>query len=200
NFKGIKGNIMLGKLQRIVSKKEVKEKLNQIVNNIHDHGKKAVSTSYGGIPLGLQPRPSNADYYSYMVYLSFILRFSDIPTRKDIIFYTANKIRKDHGRDKAAIDLGLTYAGVVKAGLMNALGFLDLEEVARQIEISLFAGIKRIQIFALDNLTKDIDKWLERITTLKPKRPPLFSGEKTGFLLKAYRKVLFPRDRNLSNF
>jgi len=201
NFKGIKGIIMLGKLKEIVPKQKIKEKLNEIVNNIHDHGKKAVSTSYGGIPLGIQPRPSNADFYSYMVYLSFILRVSDINTREDIIFYAADKIRKEHGQKQGAIDLGLTYAGVVTEGLMNFLGFLDIDEVARQIEICLFAGLKRIQIFALDNLTKKIDTVLEKLSGLEPRKPPIFYPEKkSGFMLKAYRKVLFPRDRDLSRF
>jgi len=201
NFRGIKGKIMLSKFKKIVPETLVKEKLNSIVDNVHDHNKKVVSTSYGGIPLGLQPRPSNADYYSYMVYLSFILRISDINTREDIIFYCAHKIRKAHGKKKAAIDLGLTSAGVLGEGFMNFLGFLDLHELSRQIEICLFAGLKRIQIFSLDNFAQSIEKVLEKITSLKPRKPPLFFPEKkSGFMLKAYRKVLFPRDRDLSKF
>jgi len=200
NFKGIKGMIMTGKLKKIIPESKIKEKLNNIVEKIHDHGKKAVSTSYGGIPLGLQPRPINADVYSYMVYLSFILRISDIPTRRAIIFYVANKIRKEHGQEKGAIDLGATYAGVISAGLINALGVLTLNEIIRQIEICLYARLNRIQIFALDNLTKDIDSTLEKLTSVKPTKPPQITGEKTGFMLKAYRKVLFPRDRDLSKF
>ncbi len=201
NFRGMKGRIMLSKLKKIMPEGKVKEKLNSIVDNIHDHNKLVVSTSYGGIPLGLQPRPSNADYYSYMVYLSLILRFSDIYTREDIIFYCANKIRKEHGHDKGAIDLGLTSAGVLGEGFMNFLGLLDLNELSRQIEICLFARLKRIQIFALDNFTNNIDEVMECITHLKPRRPPLFFPEKkSGFMLKVYKKVLFPRDRDLSKF
>lgn len=200
NFKGIKGMIMTGKLKKLIPESKVKEKLVKIVDNIHDHNKKAISTSYGGIPLGIQPRPSNADYYSYMVYLSFILRISDIPTRRAIIFYIANKIRKEHRQEKAAIDLGVTYAGVISAGLINALGVLCVNEIVRQMEICLYAGLKRIQIFALDNLTKDIDSNLERITSAKPTKPPQITGEKTGFMLKVYRKVLFKREKNLSEF
>ena len=200
NFKGIKGMIMTGKLKKMIPESRVKDKLNSIVDSIHDHGKKVVSTSYGGYPLGLQPRPNNADYYSYMAYLSFYLRFSDIPTRRAIIFYVANKIRKEHGQDKAAIDLGVTYAGVISAGLINAFGVLSINEIIREMEICLYAKLKRIQIFALDNLTKDIDSTLERITSAKPTKPPQITGEKTGFMLKAYRKVLFPRDRDLSKF
>jgi hypothetical protein len=200
NYRGLKGNIAMSKLKKIIPNSKVKEKLNSIVDNIHDFNKKAVSTSYGGLPLGLQPRPSNADYYSYMVYLSFILRFSDINTREDILFYCANKIRKDHGREKGAIDLGVTYSGVITEGIWSKIiKFLDLNELARQIEICLFARMKRIQIFALDNLTEKIDKVLERLTSLKPRKPPIFFPEKkSGFMLKAYRKVLFPRDRDLS--
>ena len=81
------------------------------------------------------------------------------------------------------------------------MGFLDVEELERQIEICLFARLKRIHIFALDNLAKNIGEILERITDLKPRKPPLFYPEKkSGFMLKAYRKVLFPRDRDLSKF
>jgi len=200
NFKGIKGIIMTGKLKKLIPESKVKEKLVKIVDNIHDHGKKVVSTSYGGLPLGLQPRPSNADYYSYMVYLSFILRISDIPTRRAIIFYVANKIRKEHGQEKGVIDLGVTYAGVISGGLINALGLLSVNEIIREMEICLYAGLKRIQIFALDNITKDIDSTLEKLTSIKPTKPPQITGEKTGFMLKAYRKVLFPRDRDLSKF
>lgn len=200
NFKGIKGMIMTGKLKKLIPESKVKEKLEKIVDNIHDHNKKAVSTSYGGIPLGLQPRPSNADYYSYMVYLSFILRISDIPTRRAIIFYVANKIRKEHGQDKGTIDLGVTYAGVISAGLINALGVLSINEIVRQMEICLYVGLKRIQIFALDNLTKNIDSTFEILSQIKPSKPPQITGEKTGFMLKAYRKVLFSRERDLSHF
>lgn len=201
NFKGIKGRIMIGKLKEIVPSEMVKEKLNGIVDNIHDHGKKVVSTSYTGFPLGMGPRPSNADFYSYMVYTSFLKRLSDDITREAIVFYSANKIRKEHGRDKAVIDLGVTYAGVISGGLMNILGLLDIEEIAKQIEICLFARLKRIQIFALDNLTKNIDSVLELLANLEPRKPPQFYPEKKlGFMLKAYRKVMFPRERDLSRF
>jgi len=195
NFSGMRGKIMRNKLKIVMPPTRVKKKLNEIVESIHDHNKTVVSTSYGGIPIGLQPRPSNADYYSYMVYLSFILRFSDITTRRAIIFYVANKIREEHGMEKGAIDLGLTFAGVINIKLMNALGFLTLDDIISQMEMCLYAKLKRIQIYAIDNLTREIDKWLERITNVKARKPPQYIGEKTGFMLKAYRKVLFPRDK-----
>jgi hypothetical protein len=198
NFGGLKGIILNSKLNKLVPDDEAKKKLESIVNNIHDHGKRAVSTSKGGIPPGMEPRPSNADYYSYMVYLSYIKRFSDNETRENIIYYCAKKIRKEHGQDKAAIDIGITNYGIQLVGLTNFLGYLDLEELVKQIEVCLYSKLKRIHIFSLDNMTKEIDKWLENISSAKPKKPPLFRSEKRGLMYKAYKKFLFAQ--NLSIF
>lgn len=201
NFTGIKGILKLRKLERSIPKKVVQDKLESLVDLIHDNGKDAVSTSYGGIPLGLQPRPSNADFYSYMIYLSFIMRFSSIETRKNIIHYCASKIIKDHGLEKSAIDLGLTYAGVVNQKLMNFLGLLDLDELVDHISVCLHSGIRRIQIFSIDNFYKSIDDVLEKMSSIKPHAPPVLSRNKgKGFMLKAYRRFLFPKKKDLGRF
>ena len=76
---------MNSKLEKIVPDEIAKQKLEELVDLIHDYGKKVVSTSYGGIPLGMNPRPSNADYYSYMVYTSFIKKVANKETRENII-------------------------------------------------------------------------------------------------------------------
>lgn len=198
NFRGMKGKIMNAQLEKIVPDEVVRQKLENLVDLIHDHGKRVVSTAYGGIPLGMNPRPSNADYYSYMVYTSFIKRVADKDTRENIIFYCANKIRKEHGSEKAAIDLGITYYGIISKKLTDFLGYLGLKELASQIGICKFARLQRIHIFSIDNMINDIDRWLKAIGDAEPKKPPLFFSEKKGFMYRAYRKFLFNKD--LSQF
>ena len=197
NFKGMKGRIMNSKLEKIVPDDEAKQKLEELVDLIHDYGKKVVSTSYGGIPLGMNPRPSNADYYSYMVYTSFIKKVANRKTREDIIFYCADKIRREHGIDKAAIDLGITYCGIISKKLTDFLGYLGIKELMSQIGLCKFAKLKRIHIFSIDNMVKDIEKWLEAINNAPEKKPPLFFTDKKGFMYRAYKKVLFNKDLSI---
>ena len=149
NFTGIKGIVANHKLNKTISNEDIKMKLEAIVDDIHDHGKKAISTAYGGLPLGLNPRPSNADFYSYMVYTSFIKKLSSKETRQDIIYYCAKKINEEHGNEKAAIDLGLTTYGIYLRWLSNIFGYLDLSELLDQIAICLYIKLKRIHIFSL---------------------------------------------------
>jgi len=198
NFTGIKGNVANRKLNKAIPDEHIRIKLESIVDDIHDYGKKAISTAYGGLPLGLNPRPSNADFYSYMVYTSFIKKLSSRETRQDIIYYCANKINDEHGNEKAAIDLGLTTYGIYLRWLSNIFGYLDLSELLDQIAICLYVKLKRIHIFSIDNMTLEIDKWLENISNVEPKPPPLFSSNKQGLMYRAYNKLLFKM--NLTDF
>ncbi|MHA1147319.1 MAG: hypothetical protein ACTSR8_03650 [Promethearchaeota archaeon] len=197
NFRGIKGRVMNSKLNKIMPDEIVRQKLENLIDLIHDYDKKVVSTAYGGIPLGMNPRPSNADYYSYMVYTSFIKRVTNKDTRENIIFYCADKIRKEHGREKAVIDLGITYYGIINKKLMDFLGYLSLKELVSQIGICKFAKLKRVHLFSIDNMVKDIDIWLEAIDNAQEKKPPLFFTEKKGFMYRAYKKVLFSKDLSI---
>jgi len=198
NFTGIKGIFLNKKLNNLVSNDVIRFKLEAIVDKIHDFGKKVISTTYGGIPLGLNPRPSNADYYSYMVYTSYIKKISTMETRQNIIFYCANKIQNEHGLSKAAIDLGITTYGIYLRSLSNILGYLDLNEILNQIAICKYLKLSRIHIFSLDNMTLEIDKWLENISNVKPKPPPLTTSRKLGVMYYFYKKLLFKM--NLTNF
>lgn len=194
NFKGLKGNIKKYKLKKIISDEEVKKKLDDLVKIVQDHGKKVISTSYGGIPLGINPRPSNADWYSYMVYTSLINRVANKETRENIIYYCANKIRTEHGADKAAIDLGLTYHGIINKELINFLGLLSMKELKAQISICKHVKLKRIHIFSIDNMSNNLDQWINVIEEAEPKRPPLLVSGKKGLMYRAYRKFLFHKE------
>jgi len=196
NFKGIKGNIQNAKLKKIIPDGLVRRKLEDLVNKIHDHGKKVVSTSYGGIPLGMNPRPSNADWYSYMVYTSFVNRVANKDTRENIIFHCANKIREEHGQEKAAIDLGLTYHGIINKGLIDFLGYLSMKELTSQIGICKYAKVNRVHVFSIDSMTKNLNQWFDAIESATPKTPPLLMSGKKGFMYRAYRKILFSKDLN----
>lgn len=196
NFQGIKGFTLKMKLNNLVSDTVAKEKLEKLVDLLHDHGKKVISTAYGGIPLGMSPRPSNADIYSYMVYASFVKRVSNADTRQNIAYHCADKIKREHGFEKGAIDLGLTAYGVISKGLTDFLGYLDLNEIVAQIRVCLYANLKRIHIFSIDAIPKILDPWLEKISTAKPQKPPLFFTEKKGFMYRAYKKVLFSKKLN----
>ncbi len=198
NFQGIKGFTLKKKLENLVSDNVAREKLEKLVDLLHDHGKKVISTAYGGIPLGMSPRPSNADIYSYMVYTSFVKRVSSPDTRQNIAYYCAEKIKREHGSEKGAIDLGLTSYGIISKGLTDFLGYLDLNEILAQIRVCLYANLERIQIFSLDALPKILDSWLEKISAISPEKPPLMHNEKKGFMYRAYKKVLF--SKNLSEF
>ncbi len=163
----VKGIVKIKKLNKLIPEERVIEKMNSIVDKIHDYNKLAVSTSYGGFSFGAQARPSNADIYSYMVYTSLINIFTNLDTRLNIIHYASDKIRREHGQQKGAIDLGITYAGAVKIKLVEKYMTVGVDELLEQIEICLFSKIKRIHLFAIDNITKNIDDTLERISNLK---------------------------------
>jgi len=194
----LKGNVKIKKLNKLIPEDRVMEKMNSIVDNIHDYNKLAVSTSYGIFSFGAQARPSNADIYSYMVYTSLLNLISNKDTRLNIIYYASNKIKKEHGQQKGAIDLGITYAGAVKIKLVEKYFTLAVDELIQQIEICLFSKIRRIHLFAIDNITKNIDNTLERISNLKPKKPPLYMNGKKGFTYRIYKKKTYKR--NLSQF
>ena len=198
NFTGLKGNIMNKKLRQLLPDDQVRTQLEDLVALIHDYGKTVVSTSYGGIPLGINPRPSTADWYSYMVYTSFVKRLANAETQENIIFYCAHKIREEHGQEKAAIDLGLTYHGIISKDLTDFLGYLSLKELTAQIGICKYVRLKRVHIFSIDNLVKNLDSWLEAIAEAPVRKPPHYVTGKKGFMYRAYKKVLFNRD--LSEF
>ncbi|MFX0039959.1 MAG: hypothetical protein ACFFCY_17910 [Promethearchaeota archaeon] len=194
NFTGVTGIILKRKLNTLISNEDIRFKLEALVDKIHDFGKKVISTTYGGIPLGLSPRPSNADFYSYMVYSSFIKRISSEETRQNIIYYCANKIRIEHGLQKAAIDLGITTYGIYQRSLSNILGYLDLNEILNQIAICKYLKLSRIHIFSFDNMTIEVDKWLENISNVRPKPPPSSHSMKLGLMYYIYEKLLFKMD------
>ncbi len=198
NFTGIKGIILKRKLNRFISDEDIRYKLEALVDKIHDFGKKVISTTYGGIPLGLNPRPSNADFYSYMVYTSFIKRISSEETRQNIIYYCANKIKNEHGLQKAAIDLGITTYGIYLRSLSNILGYLDLNEILNQIAICKYLKLSRVHIFSFDNMTLEVDKWLENISNIRAKPPPLSTSMKLGLMYYFYERLLF--NMNLTKF
>lgn len=193
NFKGLVGRVKTQKLLTVQPPKQVRARLEMLVNHLHTQHIEVLSTSFFTNPSWNAaqgcPRPRNADAYSYMIYTSFFQRFASGDTLDNVVYWCARKIIEGHGREQGAIDLGLNSYGVVD--IAHFLGLSDLNRIVSEIAVSLYAGLRRIHIFALDMITADLDAWLERTRNVCPKRPPLFSTGHQGLVYKLFKKILF---------
>ncbi|MBD3352964.1 MAG: hypothetical protein GF364_15890 [Candidatus Lokiarchaeota archaeon] len=191
NFKGIKGKIKTRKLAEIKHWRKVRQEMNELIDNMHNSGKKIISTNYPTNPSGRRaqgtPRPTNADYYSYMVYTSLFGIFGNDISKDNIVAYTGQKILNTHGPKQGIIDLGLTSGGV----LPKFLPVTTKERVVSEVSICKYLGFKRIHIFALDEIRKDIRSWMEELKNTRPKAPPLDENpSKLGLLFRIFRTFL----------
>lgn len=203
NFKGISGRVRLAKLLRTPGNRprEVRARMERLVDQLHDQGFGVFSTSMFTNPSsnwkkGL-PRPRNADAYSYMIYTSFFQRFTTPDDLDNVVYWCARRIHAGHGPAKGAIDLGCTSVGVIQ--LSHFLGVSGLERVQREIGVALYAGLRNIQVFALDEITRDVDRWLAGTRDVAPRKPPLFTSDKRGLIYKLFKKILFHEDLALEN-
>ncbi|MHA1732473.1 MAG: hypothetical protein ACTSU5_11050 [Promethearchaeota archaeon] len=199
NFKGIRGAVKNRKMIERTSPHDTRVRLEALVERIHDSGFRVLSTSLFTNPSWNArrgcPRPRNGDVYSYMIYTSFFQRFASEETLDNVVYHCARKIVEGHGRDSGAIDLGLTSPGVVRVA--KFLGLSGLARVKSEISVALYAGIRKVHVFALDGFVPDIRKWLAATRDLGPKRPPVLETGHGGAVYRLFKKVLFKESLDL---
>lgn len=198
NFKGVRGMIKTKKLSEVKPWREVRDDMEDLINEMHNCGKNVISTNYPTNPSRRRnqgtPRPRNADMYSYMVYTSLFAIFGNDISKNNVIGYAGRKIMDAHDEKQAIIDLGLTSGGV----LPKFLPVTTRERIISEISICKYLGFKRIQIFALDEIRHDITKWMDDIRNATPEKPPIEKNPKDiGLVFRIFRKFLLSESLRL---
>lgn len=191
NFKGITGLIKTKKLAQIRPWQKVRADMEMMIDQMHNKNIRVISTNYPTNPSGRlkkgTPRPRNADYYSYMVYTSLFAIFGNDVSKDNVVAYAGKKILDAHGIEKSIIDLGLTSSGV----LPKFLPVTTLERIISEVAICKYLGFKRIHIFALDEIRRNVNDWMEAIKLVHPKKPPFeIDPSNLGVLFRIFRTFL----------
>jgi len=154
--------------------------LDDLVEMVHEKGLKLLNTTYPQMPdfyenLGLLT-PTNADFYSCMVYTSYFQSFFGEKLISNLecvacTYYQALIYKEKYGK-KAALDLGRISHGVIRSPLFT---LHSLEHIRKEISVALKAGVFNLQIFALDdNIFKyegKYDEFFNGISSCKPEIP-----------------------------
>lgn len=191
NFKGISGIIKTKKLAQIRPWQRVRSDMELMIDQMHNLNVKVISTNYPTNPSGRlkkgTPRPRNADFYSYMVYTSLFAIFGNDVSKDNVVAYAGKKILDAHGIEKSIIDLGLTSSGV----LPKFLPVTTLERIISEVAICKYLCFKRIHIFALDEIRRNVNDWMEAIKLVHPKKPPFeIDPSNLGVLFRIFRTFL----------